>query len=79
VGIWKRIRPLRIAAIGVFGFTILKIFIYDLSFLSRLYRIGSFVILGIVLLGVSYAYQRFKNVIFGTGEDLVNEPRHPDV
>jgi uncharacterized membrane protein len=65
LGLWRRIQPLRILAIGLFGFTILKIFIYDLSFLDTLYRIFSFIGLGIILLGVSYVYQRYKSVIFG--------------
>ena len=67
-GIWKRIRPLRIMSILLFGIAILKIFTYDLSFLETLYRIGSFVGLGVILLAVSYLYQRYKAVILEPGE-----------
>jgi uncharacterized membrane protein len=67
LGIWRRRRPLRLAAIVLFGVTILKIFLWDLAFLSGLYRIFSFMGLGIILLAVSFAYQRFKNLIFGNG------------
>jgi uncharacterized membrane protein len=63
-GIWRRLQGLRIMAIVLFGITILKIFIYDLSFLERLYRIFSFIGLGAILLLVSYLYQRYKAVIF---------------
>jgi hypothetical protein len=63
-GIWKRIPSLRILAIVLFGVAILKIFIYDLSFLETLYRIFSFIGLGLILLAVSYLYQRYKSVIF---------------
>jgi uncharacterized membrane protein len=63
-GIWRRLQGLRIIAIVLFGITILKIFIYDLSFLERLYRIFSFIGLGVILLAVSYLYQRYKAVIF---------------
>jgi uncharacterized membrane protein len=63
-GIWRRTQGLRIMAIVLFGITILKIFIYDLSFLETLYRIFSFVGLGVILLGVSYLYQRYKAIIF---------------
>ncbi len=63
-GIWRRLQGLRIIAIALFGITILKIFIYDLSFLERLYRIFSFIGLGVILLAVSYLYQRYKAVIF---------------
>lgn len=63
VGLWKRHRNLRIVAIGLFGISILKIFIYDLSFLQTLYRIFSFMGLGVILLGVSYLYQKYKGII----------------
>ena len=36
----------------------IKVFIYDSSFLERFYRIVSFFILGLVLLVVSFLYQR---------------------
>jgi uncharacterized membrane protein len=63
-GMWRRLPALRIIAIALFGFTILKIFIYDLSFLVALYRIVSFLGLGVILLAVSYLYQRYKTAIF---------------
>jgi uncharacterized membrane protein len=66
VGIWRKLRGLRVISIALFGITILKIFIYDLSFLETLYRIVSFIGLGLILLAVSYAYQRFKHIIVGT-------------
>lgn len=65
VGIARRARVLRIASFALFGIAILKIFIYDLSYLQTLYRIFSFFGLGLILLVVSYLYQRYKNVIFG--------------
>lgn len=63
LGIWRRFRGMRFVAIGLFGITILKIFVYDLSFLETLYRIFSFIALGVILLAVSYAYQKYKDVI----------------
>ncbi len=62
-GIWRRMRMLRLLAMALFGFTILKIFIYDLSFLETLYRIFSFMALGLILLAVSYLYQRYRAII----------------
>ena len=67
-GLWRKLRALRVAAFVLFGITILKIFLYDLSFLDSLYRIFSFIALGLVLLAVSFAYQRYRNVIFGMKE-----------
>lgn len=62
-GIWRARQPIRLTAIAFFGLAILKIFIYDLSFLATLYRIFSFIGLGAFLLLVSYLYQRYKRLI----------------
>lgn len=62
-GFWRSNRGLRLIAIGLFGITILKIFLYDLSTLETGYRIVSFIGLGGILLGVSYGYQRFKHLL----------------
>jgi uncharacterized membrane protein len=67
-GIWRRTRVLRLMAMVLFGVTILKIFIYDLSFLDTLYRIFSFVALGVILLAVSYLYQRYRPIIVGPSD-----------
>ncbi|HEU4388841.1 MAG TPA: DUF2339 domain-containing protein, partial [Blastocatellia bacterium] len=65
-GILRKAPALRIVAIILFGISILKIFIYDLSFLETLYRIFSFMVLGLILFAVSYLYQRYKSLIFDT-------------
>lgn len=65
VGIWKRSRWLRFGALALFAITILKVFLYDLSFLGGTYRSISFAGLGVILLTVSFMYQRFKAVLFG--------------
>ncbi len=62
-GIWRSRQPIRLTAIALFGLAILKIFIYDLSFLTTLYRIFSFIGLGMLLLLVSFLYQRFRHLI----------------
>ena len=58
VGFWKKTALVRWQALALIAFTIGKVFIYDTSELERIYRILSFVGLGIVLLGISFAYQR---------------------
>ncbi|MGI8426689.1 MAG: DUF2339 domain-containing protein [Actinomycetota bacterium] len=52
------------AALGLLGLTILKVFLYDLSFLAQLYRILSFIGLGLILMTASYVYQRYRDAIF---------------
>ncbi len=64
IGIWKKIWIMRITAIVLFGAAILKMFLYDLSFLDTLYRIISFIGLGLILLAASFAYQKYKKFIF---------------
>lgn len=55
----KRESPLlRWQALALFGLVVVKVFLYDSSYLERFYRIVSFFILGIVLLVVSFLYQR---------------------
>jgi len=64
-GIARRIRGARILGMLLLGITILKVFFIDLSSLQTLYRMVSFIVLGLLLLAVSYSYNRFKTMIFG--------------
>lgn len=59
-GIWKRKKHLRIGAIGLFGITLLKLFFYDISHLSTISKIIVFVSLGILLLIISFLYNKYK-------------------
>jgi uncharacterized membrane protein len=63
-GFARRLRAARLAALGLAAAAILKIFLYDLSYLRTPYRIGSFIGLGVILMLTSYLYQRFKDRIF---------------
>lgn len=63
IGIIKRYKPARIFAMALFGITILKVFFSDLSVLTGAYRVLSFIILGFILLVVSFLYQKYKDII----------------
>jgi uncharacterized membrane protein len=55
----SRHRPLlRWLGLALFGCTIFKVFVVDLAALNVMYRILSFLVLGVVLVAVSIAYQR---------------------
>lgn len=54
----RRLRVLRVMALALLSITTLKVFLWDLSSLDRVYRIISFIMLGAILLVVSYFYQR---------------------
>jgi uncharacterized membrane protein len=60
VGFWKRQPLVRWLALGLLAVTALKVFFVDISFLQRGYRITSFIALGIILLAVSFFYQRAR-------------------
>src|SRR5262244_2873669 len=57
-GFLRRSTALRYAALGLFGFVILKVFVVDLASVKTLYRMLSFLILGVVLLLVGLLYQK---------------------
>ena len=44
--------------LALFSVVVVKVFLYDLSFLERVYRIASFAVLGVLLVVVSFFYQR---------------------
>jgi uncharacterized membrane protein len=57
IGIQRRSPLLRWQSLTLFGLVVLKVFLYDSSYLDRVYRILSFLVLGLVLLVVSFLYQ----------------------
>ncbi len=62
-GFIVKIPLLRFSAFGLFGLTVLKVFLLDLSSLELIYRIVSLVAVGLILLAVSYLYQRYRTRI----------------
>jgi len=57
-GFWKMSSFVRWQALVLIAFTVGKVFLYDVSELQQGYRIVSFIALGVVLMVLSYAYQR---------------------
>jgi uncharacterized membrane protein len=58
VGFWRRSAFVRWLALFLIAATTVKVFTYDTSQLDRQYRILSFIVLGILLLAISFVYQR---------------------
>lgn len=63
LGIWKKKKHLRIGAIALFAATLLKLFFYDLTDLDTISKTIIFISLGILLLIISYIYNKYKNLI----------------
>jgi len=59
IGMWRKVKPLRFISLGFMLLTIGKVFLYDLSSLTGLHRILSFLGLAVALIAVSLLYQRF--------------------
>src|SRR5712692_6001646 len=59
-GFLRRSAPLRYGALGLLGLTIFKVFVVDLASVKTLYRMLSFLLLGIVLLLVGLLYQKMS-------------------
>lgn len=64
LGIQKKKKHLRIGAITLFGITLLKLFFYDISHLDALSKTAVLVVLGVLLLIISFLYNKYKHIIF---------------
>ncbi|HVU45930.1 MAG TPA: DUF2339 domain-containing protein [Terracidiphilus sp.] len=68
IGFWRRSAFLRWQALALVTVTIAKVFLVDTSELSQGFRILSFLGLGVLLLAVSFAYQRDWLNLRGRGD-----------
>ena len=56
-GCARDIAPIRYFAIVLFGIALLKVFLVDLETLGGIYRVAGFVVVGLILLVVSFLFQ----------------------
>jgi uncharacterized membrane protein len=68
-GFWRRMAFVRWQGLGLLVFTIGKVFLYDVRSLGSIYRILSFFGLGVVLMTVSFAYQKDWLGLRETGDE----------
>jgi uncharacterized membrane protein len=61
IGFAVRDRVLRLSGLTMLLLCIAKLFVYDLRELEALARIFSFVVLGVLLLAVSWVYTRYRD------------------
>ena len=58
VGFWRRSAFVRWQALLLIAVTIIKVFVHDVLQLDKGYRIFSLIVLGVLLLAISFVYQR---------------------
>lgn len=74
LGIWKAKKYLRIGAIVLFAVTLAKLFLYDLANLETVSKTIVLVLLGVLLLIISFLYNKYKFKI----EDVRNQNKSSD-
>jgi uncharacterized membrane protein len=68
LGVIKRSSPLRMASIILMGATLLKLVVFDSLSFSTVQKVISYLVLGVLLLVVSYLYQKYKQQLFDEGK-----------
>ena len=63
VGIKKQNKPLRIISLSLLGLTIAKLFLFDIKNVSETGKIIAFILLGVLILIISFVYQKIKKLV----------------
>ena len=59
-GLVRDLKPLRLAGLGLLALAVGKVFIVDLAALESIWRVASFLALGLLLLAGAFAYERVR-------------------
>jgi len=63
IGMKRKNKSLRILSLVLFALTLVKLFVYDISEISKGGKIVAFILLGVLLLIISFMYQRLKFLV----------------
>jgi hypothetical protein len=63
LGIKRQNKQLRIIALSLLGLTTLKLFLYDIRNVSETGKIIAFILLGVLILIISFVYQKLKRLV----------------
>lgn len=69
LGIKYNWKYFRFAALTLMGVTVLKLFLYDMNESSESGKIVAFIILGIIILSISFMYQKLKKLVINTTDE----------
>jgi uncharacterized membrane protein len=67
-GAWQKMVVLRLGGIGLMGLTLLKLVVVDSTRFSTVQKVIAYLTLGILLLVISFFYQKFKQKLFVENE-----------
>ncbi|MBN9298978.1 MAG: DUF2339 domain-containing protein [Filimonas sp.] len=63
LGMRHKYKPLRVTALVLFGITLFKLFLVDIRDITPAGKIIAFILLGVLLLIISFMYQRLKKLL----------------
>ncbi|MBL4592287.1 MAG: DUF2339 domain-containing protein [Flavobacteriales bacterium] len=69
VGMKYKYRTLRIISLSIFSVILVKLFLFDIKGASEGGKIVAFILLGVLLLVISFMYQKLKNLLLDNGSD----------
>lgn len=76
-GIQKRIAGLRYLGLGLFTVVVFKVFLVDLDSLNEIYKIVAFIILGVLVLGGSFMYLKYRDTFADEKPGIPGEDAAP--
>lgn len=79
IGIRKQWKTLRVIALSLLGLTIVKLFAYDIKNVSETGKIIAFILLGILILVISFVYQKIKKLVVDEEETQQNDEINEEV
>ena len=69
VGMKYKYRTLRVISLSVFSIILLKLFLFDIKGASEAGKIAAFILLGVLLLVISFMYQKLKKLILDVSSE----------
>ena len=72
MAIKKQIKSIRVIALVLLGITIIKLFVYDINNISETGKIIAFILLGVLILIISFVYQKIKFLVIDANKEQKN-------
>ena len=74
LGFVRRLRALRLGALGLYALTAAKLLVMDMAQSQQLYRILAFFVVGIVFVAAAYAYHIMERRLSAPGRPALDDP-----